>query len=302
MDWNSWRQVFNSIEVFAPLIEQIFIVEGLNFDKIEPLKEGTNAVFKVGAYVVKIYAPKETGMNTESDYKTELFGIERANSLKISTPKLVAKGEIKDKYIFRYLIMEYINGHTLGDIEDKLNYDEKIKIGQKLRLITDNLNSKCEKFNHINIIERELNNKSWSSLPHNFNEERIDYLRTLTLNNEVYVHGDLNPDNVIIDDVGEVYIIDFADAHLAPIEYEFPAIICELFCFDKAFMRGYFGEKSIAYVTEQCFKGLLLHQFGSNIIKCNLGTLDKIDSLKALKEKLYLAIDSGKQIFDLGEK
>jgi hypothetical protein len=41
-------------------------------------------VFKVGDLVVKIFAPKESGFETESDYQTELFGIARANRMGVS--------------------------------------------------------------------------------------------------------------------------------------------------------------------------------------------------------------------------
>lgn len=299
VDWHSWGQIFSSLEAFAPLIKQIFANENLDFDKIEHCMPGTNAVFKVGSYVVKIFAPKESGMNTESDYKTELFGMVRANLLQISAPKVIAKGSIKDKYLFLYLIMENVTGSVLGNIESTFTYEQKIHIGQKLRSITNKLNTECEKFNNIDIIERELNNKRWSIFPDGFNKERISYLKSFNINDEVYVHGDLNPDNVIIDGNYNVHIIDFADSLIAPAEYELPAIVCELFCFDKAFMKGYFGYENITDITEKCFKGLLLHEFGSDIIRCNLGNLSEIDSLKSLKEKLYLAIDSGEQILDL---
>ena len=41
-------------------------------------------MFKVGDLVVKIFAPKESGFETESDYQTELFGIARANRMGVS--------------------------------------------------------------------------------------------------------------------------------------------------------------------------------------------------------------------------
>jgi serine/threonine protein kinase len=295
-DWTTWGQVFQSIDAFEVLIRDIFIKENISLDKIEQCKPGTNAVFKVGNYIINIYAPEESGLNTDSDYYTEVFGMQRANLLSIPIPKLVAKGMVEDKYKFRYLIMEYIDGQTLGDIENKLSDNEKMIIGEKLRSITDELNKACETFNDIHIINRELNNKRWDIFSDDFNNERIEYLKKLILKDEVYVHGDLNPDNVLLHENGQVYIIDFADALLAPSEYELPAIICELFCLDKAFMKGYFGEESLEDITELCLKGLLIHDFGSNIIRCNFGNINEITSIKSLKDKLYQSIETGRQL------
>lgn len=37
---------------------------------------------------------------------------------------------------------------------------------------------------------------------------------------QAYVHGDLTCDNILLDPSGTLYIVDFADAALAPAEYE----------------------------------------------------------------------------------
>ncbi len=295
-DWTSWGQVFHKVEAFELLIQHIFTQEKICFLKIEQCNPGTNAVFKIGNYVIKIYAPKESGMNTESDYYTEIFGMERASALGIAVPKLVAKGTVEDKYNFRYLIMDYIDGQALGDIRDTLSNEHKMMIGRKLRSITDKINTQCQTFNNIDIIDRELSNDRWNIFKDSFNNERIKYLKELVLENEVYVHGDLNPDNVLISENGSVYIIDFADALLAPSEYELAAIICDLFNFDSAYMKGYFVEQNIEDITDLCLKGLLIHDFGSNIIRCNLGNIDEITTIKALKYKLYQAIKTGTQL------
>ncbi len=293
-DWKSWGKVFNSIDAFSDIIKKIFAMENIDFNHIELCTPGTNAVFRVGNYVVKIYAPKESGMNTESDYFTECFGMERAEKLNILTPNVVAKGIIEDRYKFLYLIMEYIQGDTLGDIEDKLTDDDKFKVGEELRTITEKLNTVSEPFNRINIIERELNNKRWNIFTESFNEDRVLYLKKLHLDNLVYVHGDINPDNVLITKDKKLYLIDFADAHTAPKEYEIPPLVCETFCFEKSFMKGYFGEENPVEIMEQCIKGLLIHDFGSYMIKDNLGNIRDITSINILKEKLYDAITNRK--------
>ena len=73
-DWTSWGKVFQAAESFGPLIKYIFKLHKLPFSSIEHCTPGTNAVFKVGSYIIKIFAPNESGMDTDSDYNTELFG------------------------------------------------------------------------------------------------------------------------------------------------------------------------------------------------------------------------------------
>jgi len=292
--WSSWGRVFQSIKDFEPLIKYIFNRHNLPFKEIEHCMPGTNAVFKVGDFVVKIFAPKESGMDTDSDYKTELFGIERANRLGISVPQLLASGTAEDKYVFHYLIMEHISGGSFGQLESGMTDEEKIEFGKKLREITDRMNTPCERFNHIDVINRALHCERWSKFPLSFQNERKEYLKQYKITAPVYVHGDLNPDNVWIDAKGKLYIIDFADAVLAPSEYELAAVVCELFCFEKPYMDGYFGEYDAVKFTEKCFDGLLLHDFGYNIIRCNLGHIDEITSLAVLRERLYTSIKNNK--------
>jgi len=214
--------------------------------------------------------------------------------IKEPAPQLLASGTVKDKYIFRYLIMEYISGNSLGQLESVITDSEKIKYAKLLREITDKMNTQCEWFNGCDIVKRAQHCKRWSTFPFSFQYERSDYLKKYKVKNPVYVHGDLNPDNVLVDTAGKIYIIDFADAVLAPSEYELAALICELFCFEKPYMDGYFGKYDAAEITEKCFEGLLLHDFGYDIIRSNLGCIDKITSLAVLKERLYTAIKNNK--------
>ena len=53
-NWDDWGKLFQSISAFTPLVEHIFHKENLPYANIENLKPGTNAVFKVGEYVIKI--------------------------------------------------------------------------------------------------------------------------------------------------------------------------------------------------------------------------------------------------------
>jgi serine/threonine protein kinase len=246
-NWEDWGNVFQSIPAFTPLIEYIFKKENLPAAKIENLMPGTNAVFKVGSYVVKIFAPP--GLLEDEDFGTnvdvELFGIKWANSQGVPSPKLIADGAVEDKYYFRYMIMEHINGKMLDEIEDSLSYEDKIIIGQKLRKIFDSLNMPCENFTPIDVMQYARDNKAWEAegFPESFQKERLAYLDGLRMSDyeKVYCHGDTHCQNILIDDDLNVYLIDFADAMYAPVGYEQSYVVSALLCFEKPYMTGYFG-------------------------------------------------------------
>ncbi len=292
--WSSWGNVFQSIEAFAPIIRLIYEKENLQLEHLEHLTPGTNAVFKVGNTVCKIFAPKQSGLDSQSDYDTELFGLKRASLLGVSAPKLIASGKIHDRYEFLYFIMEYIDGKSLGDTEGDLTDLEKEEIGRKLRKITDKLNTPCKRFNHWNVVNRELCNKRWNKLQDSLNEERLAYLRNLQIHQMVYVHGDLNRDNVLLDKDSNLYIIDFADALLAPAEYELVAL-CGLFDYSSAYMRGYFGKGyNAGEIAKKYYNGILLHDFGADIILERFGASDELMGLDILKQRIFDVFEQGK--------
>lgn len=288
--WESWGKLFQSIPTFEPLIRSIFVKEKLAFSKIEHCTPGTNAVFKVGEYVIKIFAPAESGIDSTTDFTTELFAMRRTAQLGVSVPKLVASGSVEDKYLFSYLIMEYIRGIELNKIHHSLTFADKLAIGQDLRNITDTMNTPCVPFNDVNVIHDVNRQKRWEKYPENFKKERLDYIESHDFGESVFVHGDLNRDNLLLADDHTIHIIDFADAVRAPLVYEQALIVCELFQFDKAYMQGYFGHAPMEEITEICFNGILIHDFGGDVIEQNICPVSELDSLNALRKRLYCLI------------
>jgi len=291
-NWQEWGEIFQSIPAFAPLVEHILKKENLPVAKIENLTPGTNAVFKVGEYVIKIFAPPE--FSEDGDYGTnvdvELFGIKWANARDVSAPKLIADGVVRDKYHFRYMIMEYIHGKMLGEIEDSLSYEDKVIIGKNVRKITDRLNTTCENFTHIDVMQYAKNNEGWNNdgFPESFQKERLEYLDNLFINEEdkVYCQSDFHCENILVDDELNVYIIDFADAMFAPAEYEQAYVVSALFCFEKPYMTGYFGDYSVEDILDLCMNWLPVHAWGNSTVEGNLEFVEDITSFAVLRERL----------------
>jgi len=298
-NWEDWGRVFQSIPAFTPLINHIFLKENLPIAEIENLAPGSNAVFKVGRYVVKIFAPQGMGEDYGTNVDVELFGMKWANKRGVPSPKLIANGEVDDKYYFRYMIMEYIHGKMLGQVEGSLSYEDKVSIGKQMRSITDKLNTGCGNFTPVDVMQYAIDFDGWDKFgfPKSFQEERLAYLANMHINegSKVYCHGDWNCDNILLDDKLNVYVIDFADAMHAPIEYEIVYIASALFCFEKPYMVGYFGDYNVEDILEMCMKWLPVHAWGHATTKGNLGDVSEISSFAAMQEKLYDLIKGEKE-------
>ena len=299
-DFDDWfGKVFQSIPAFMQLIEHIFWKENLPLATIENMPPGTNAVFKVGNYVIKIFVPpiiSEKDIDFGTSVDVELFGIKWANARGVPSPKLIVEGAVEDKYFFRYMIMEYLHGTMLNDIESHLTYEDKVIIGQNMRKITDKLNAPCENFTPFDVLQHALDNDNWcdEGFPATLEAERLEYLAGLTINenDKVYCHGDLHGGNVLVDDKRNVYIVDFADAMYAPKEYEQLYIVSSLFCFEKPYMLGYFGDYAVEDIVDLCMTWLPIHAWGHSATEGNLKPAKEITSFAVMRERLYNLITS----------
>ena len=280
-----WGRMFQSIPAFTPLVEYIFAKEKLRFSPAQNLTPGTNAVFKVGEYVVKIFAPKESGFDQVLDLETELFAARRANALNISAPKVIADGMVEDRYNFAYMITEYIEGAEFTEAVKTMSGAEKTAFGRRLRDIADRMNTPCEPFNGIDVINDISRYRRWDQYPEQFRKERLAYIKSQDFGESVFVHGDLCEDNILLTPRGEIYIIDFADAVLAPAIYEH-SLVAFVFNLDPALLKGYFGSISNAAFVELLFNGLLIHDFGGDIVKDNIGKPSEFNTLHELRDRL----------------
>ena len=280
-----WGAIFQSIPAFAPLVEYILKKEHLPITKIENLTPGTNAVFRVGGYVVKIFAPPESGIDQALDLQTELFSTRRANRLGLSAPKLIADGIVEDKYHFGYMITEYIGGVECIEAVKSMTDEDKTRLGRRLRRICDKMNTPCEPFNGIDVINDKGRYRRWDQYAERFRAERLAYIRTHDFGEKVFVHGDLCLDNMLLSPEGELFIIDFADAVLAPVVYEH-ALVAFAFELDPALLRGYFGNYTAEDLINVCFDGLLIHDFGGDIVRDFFGKPDEIMDLEDLRERM----------------
>ncbi len=295
---SSWAEIFQSIDVFKPLIETIFIKHELTIDEIENLTPGTNAVFRIKDKVIKIFAPIESGYSTDKDYFTELSALQHAHDVQITAPSLVHTGAIEDRYLFRYIIMEFINGEEADQRLRLYNAIQKSDFAYKLKTITEKLNIKVSQYD-FPVFELKvcLENKKWTEFSNDFCQDRVTYIRSKSFADFVYTHGDLTGENIIIDEKGEIYLIDFADSRIAPFYYEWSPIVFALFGCDPVMLEAYFGSYHNDAFYDMLTLSLLIHEYGSNILQqiCELAgiSIHSITEIHCLKEMLIKIVEGG---------
>ena len=288
-----WENVFQSITTFTPLVEHILNIEKLPSVNIENLSPGTNAVFKIGKYVIKIFAPMESKVEQRLP-QTEVFATQHIHRLGISASNVIAHGLVKDKYNFAYIIFEYVED-ILAKTFDTMAEAEKMNIGRKLREITDRMNTPCESFNDIDIMNDRSRDRCWDRYSEKFKQERLAYIKSHNYGEKVFVHGDLCGDNLLLTPHNELYIIDFADALLAPkaFEHALLAIESEL---DPMILRGYFENDTVDDFIETCLSGILLYGDFETVEELlynpdDYNTIDDLRKTIRRKIKIYVPTD-----------
>ncbi len=287
-DLKSWGRVFQDPALFTPLARAVFEQAGRPFPGLECCLPGSNAVFRAGDAVLKIFAPEETGIGGAEEFLAERYGLERAAALGVPAPRMLAYGLLRDRYAFRWLLLERVEGFPLSCGTEKLSPEDWRGIGGQLRRAVEQLDGPCPPFR-----ERTLRGPSaeerWTPFPASFRAQReVCLARAGT--GDVFVHGDLNGDNLLVGPDGRLVLIDFADARTAPFETELAALVCDGFRFPPDYLLGFLGAFDREELADQLTLGLLLHDYGAWIIRDRVGAPETFaapeDLKRALMEKL----------------
>lgn len=288
--WASWAQVFQDLPAFRPLMDRILNREGMSppgaYDLLTP---GTNAVFRAGDRVLKIFAPPESGLDTQRDEETERRLLQTWQGI-LPVPKLLGWGNIMDRYDFCYLILEYVRGEEAGQEILSWERSRKQAFVKELKDVLRRIHHPDPSLWETDYIQRALESPRIRRLPSPLREDFVNRQKAAAERgggaSRVLVHGDLTGENVMVREDGSLCILDWADALPAAETYEWPPLVFELFRCDPELV-GFFCEEDPQRFIVKLVDALTLHDFGADILLEWQEREDLvIDSLEELEEWL----------------
>lgn len=289
----SWAAVFQDREAFEPLVHYIYRKEGLTEAPLRGLTPGTNAVFRCGDTVCKVFAPRESGFYNERDFVVEAAALVWADAAGIAVSELVAKGIVEDRYAFAYMILRFVDGVEANDAIHEMNVEKRGRFGARMRTVCARLNRSAGGLLPVlDLRARAIGNPSLARLPEGLRAQLQARAALVDMDEVVLCHGDLTGENVLVAD-GEPVLLDFADSVEGPACYELPALVFELLRCEPAMVRGFLGGDDPRAFVGSLLDGLSLHAFGVEILEAyrareGLGW-DALSTLEALEGRLLSA-------------
>jgi tRNA A-37 threonylcarbamoyl transferase component Bud32 len=240
----------------------------------------------------------ESGCYGADYYAIEHEALNHAHNVQVASPKLLFKGIINDKYIFRYIIMEFIDGQIAERKIASFTETEKSIFSTKLRNITNKMNVDMQNaIIPIFSLETCLLNDRWNrkEFSESFCDDRISVIKEMSFDDLVFVHGDLNGRNIIVDNNDAVYIIDYAASSIAPYYCEWYAIVFLLFKCNPTMMTAYFGDYHNEEFYDLLTKSILIYGAVAVEEVCEAMAIDisTLTDVSKLKELIIRCLEDG---------
>lgn len=297
-NWEDWSNVYCSIPAFSQLIFSIYQEQGLPCRDITNLTPGTNAVFRVGDTVIKIFAPKESGQDGALDWQRELAVCRHATKMGIPCTQFIASGNCADAYDFYYIISSYVSGLSAKDAVAQFNREAQNHFSLKILALTQQLHHPCPGLIPSTDFLKQLEkNPRLRWLSPSLQKDIFHHAAKVDFSNPVLVHGDLTEDNVLVLADGSPVLIDFGDSCLAPSCYELPPLVFHLLDCRREMLFPFMQGQSPDTFADKLIQGLSIHDFAANIIlefmkKINQPA-DSLHSLMQLKQLFLKTLAEG---------
>ena len=168
---------FSSEEFMTGVATKILCLHGFPIKRrICKLKIDRHAVFRCGGLVVKIFPNDTEVLGMSDEYCDELFAYRFEEMKYISAPRMIAKGELFAKYLFRYFIYEYIPGETLRGLRISVSGDVKRNFSRQIFDITSHINRPVCDFGGKSgdrLMADAMDSRNFIDMPIRFQEERL---------------------------------------------------------------------------------------------------------------------------------
>jgi len=316
--WDDWGKIFLDVPTWGPLVEEICRRAGIPCRTITAGYPGSNAVFVVNRKqpshraVVKIYAPF-----CREDYAFEReIHVLLEGTPALGAPRLVAHGVLESSTKWPYVVLSFVPGEPIREVRDDIDDRNLLNIaeelGHRLRHLhaiplsalrtLDVTRAGWQRYTQQQIARTTAALRRENALPDRVINRIPEFVSTVLVEQGapdlVLVSGDVTEDHVMLQRCGNTWaisgLIDFADARVAPREYEWVALWFSALDRDvsslKAFMKGY----DPAQVPDEAFLRqamayTFLHEFGALIISEMLSPrrARRLESIRDLQAELW---------------
>jgi len=328
--WDDWGKIFLDVPTWAPLVGEICRRAGLPCHTISAGYPGSNAVFVVNRQqpsqraVVKIYAPF---CHEDYAFEREIHMLLEPTP-ELGAPRLIAHGQLTatgrptarkvhdSSSVWPYVVLSFVPGEPIREVRDEIDDRSLLNIaeelGRRLRHLhtiplstlsaMDVTRAGWQRYTQQQIARATAALRRKTALPDHVINRVPAFVNTVLAEQGtpdlVLVSGDVTEDHVMLQRHGDVWaisgLIDFADARVAPREYEWVALWFSALARNtsglEACMKGYDPAQVLDEAfLRQAMAYTFLHEFGAPIISEMLSPkqTQRIESIHSLQTALF---------------
>lgn len=287
---DGYRQHSMDADLWRPYVQAVCGRHGLQpCQQIRAGLAGTYPTFIIeDRWVVKFYGRLFDGQQA---YETEFtVGRMLPADLGIHVPAVLYAGALIDKdnpWSWPYLIFEYIQGTSIGEVYEQVSFEDKLELARQLGKATRQMQDLSLEGaplfrNGQDAYARFLqgqsercmaNHQEWRSLPDHLLDQLEAYILPVVALVDCrfpngLIHADITRDHILGRlEAGRwttLGLIDFGDARAGNVLYDLGALHLDLFRYDKRLLRAYlaaYGLSADPQFPHLAMSAALLHQF-----------------------------------------